>query len=362
MTVYVVFPSMCIITIGSFGVLIYLLFHPEVAEKWASLVYRVICFITKQGGKKIIKYDIQGRINEFSKVLHKEMPNYEPVGINILWINTDETAMDFFNDNKLVIRMHHHREQDKNFVLASMVFISKTILTKAKKYLSNNQKESLDLFIMKKLCQKEKPRISEKFFDELFGPKTNSNERIVELLDKYEVIDRVGIFYSVLVQELNFLGQKVFSQPRNRKIIEEVTHFINFLEDYSNREVGDEDVRKEFSGKYCRCGIVIIAKSFKIRIGKTDPYVQHIESLVDSKLENIYLLGSAKEENKAFIEDIALEVQKKYGYLEYFSKVYKAKIMKGGKRCPVLNFLMLLRSPDIIDFYDREIEAQLFDG
>ena len=100
MTINVFIPSLCVITIGSVGVLIYVVLHPEVVEKWASLLYRIIFFITKQGSKKIVKYDIQGRVNEFSKLLGKEMANYEPVGINIQWVKTEETATDFFKDNK----------------------------------------------------------------------------------------------------------------------------------------------------------------------------------------------------------------------------------------------------------------------
>ncbi len=361
MIVNVFIPSLCLITIGSVGTLIYAVSHPEIVEKWASLFYRVVCFITKQGSKKVVKYDIQGRINEFSKSLAKEIANYEPVGINIQWIKKDETIEDFYKDNKLVIRMRHHRDQDKNFILAAMVFISKSILTKAKKYLSNNQKESLDLFIGKKLCLKEKPRIAERFFDEVFGPKTDSSNKIIKFLNKYEVIDRVGIFYSVLVHELNCLGQKVFAQPRNSKIIEEVTHFIDFLEGYANRKRGDEGLSTNFTGNYCRCGIVIIAKGFKRRTGKITPYIQYVKSLIDLELENIYLLGSSETENKAFIEEVALEVQGKYGYLEHFSQVYKAKIIIKDKRCTVPSFLILLRSPNIIEFYDRELEAKLFD-
>ena len=275
--------------------------------------------LTKYGSKKIVKYDIQSKINTFTKVLAKEMANYEPVGINIQWVDKDETATDFFKDNKLVIRMRYHQDQDqdKNFVLASMVFISRSILTKAKKYMSDNQKESLDLFIGKKLCQRERPRISEKFFEEFLGPKTDSNKRIVELLDKYELIDRVGIFYSVLAQELNFMGGKVFSLPRSAKIIEEIAHFINFLEEYANREIGDDSVKTEFEGKYCRCGIAIVAKSFKTRLGDITPYVNYISSLIDRKIESIYLIGPATVENQQFLEKISLEIQTKHEYLEY---------------------------------------------
>ena len=137
MTVNVIIPSITVIALGTSATLIYLLLHPEVAEKWAAVIYHLVYFLTKYGSKKIVKHDIQGKINTFAKVLAKEMANYEPVGINIQWVDKGETATDFFKDNKLVIRMRHHHDQDKNFVLASMVFISKSIMTKAKKYICN---------------------------------------------------------------------------------------------------------------------------------------------------------------------------------------------------------------------------------
>lgn len=358
--IYIFISSLCTITIFSVSIIIYLFLHPEVVEKWGALTYRIVYFITKHGSKKIVKYDIQGRVNEFSKILGKEIANYEPVGINIEWIKTDETPTEFFKNDKLVIRMRHHDDQDRNFIIAAMVFISKSILTKAKKYLSSSQKESIDLFLGKKLCQREKPRVEEKFFDYYFAPKTDASERIKELLGKYEIIDKVGMFYAVLVQELNFLGEKVFSQARSNKIVEEVTHLINFLERYANREIGDDTVKMQFEGKYCRCGIAIIAKAFKTEIGDTGPYLKYIKTLIDRKIENIYLLGPAKELNQRFIEKIALGAQESYGYLEYFSKRYKAKIKREDERVEIANFLVLIRSPEVVKFYDREMEAKLF--
>ena len=157
------------------------------------------------------------------------------------------------------------------------------------------------------------------------------------------------------------MGRKVFSQPRNAKIIEEITHFVNFLEEYANREIGEEKVKKEFEGKYCRCGIAIVAKSFMTELGDIIPYVNYIGLLIDRNIESIYLIGPATEKNQDFIERISLEIQTKHGYLEYYSKQFKGKIKSAGKRREVSTYLVLLRSPKIIDFYDKELEAQLFD-
>lgn len=341
--------------------LVFIVLHPTTAEKWGVGLWRGIYFLIQRGGKRIVKHDIQGRINAFSQqVLAKEIANWEPVGIDIVWIKAHEKPEDFFKDNKLVVRMRHHQDQDRNFLFAAMVFISKSVLTKAKKYLSSNQKESFDLFICKKLCMREKPRVLEKFFDDYFAPSTDASKRITELLSQYEIIDRVGMFYGVLVQELNFLGEKVFLKPRSGKIVEEVTHLINFLEQCSNREIGDETVETNFEGKYCRCGIVIIAKQIMRILGDTKPYVNYIDELIGKNIENIYLVGPAEPQNKELIERVVLETQQRCGYLEQFSKTYKAKLKKKGKRIEKSCFLILIRSPNVIDFYDEEMEATLF--
>lgn len=340
--------------------LIYFLCRPEALEKWATLLYRIVYFITKQGGKRIVKHDIQSRINGFSRVLGKEIANYEPVGINIEWVKTEDAAENFFSNNRVIIRMRHHQDQDKNFVIAAMAFISQSVLSKAKKYLSQNQRESIDLYVCKDLCHREKPRVEEKFFDYYFGPKTDESKRIREFLNKYEIMHKVGLFYGVLVQELNFLGEKVFAQPRNQKIVEEATRLIDFLEKYAYREVGDENIPTTFKGNYCRCGIMIVGKSAKVQTGKIDLYLRYIARLVHSKIENIYLIGPALKPNESLIQRISTQVQEEYAYLEYFSKKYKATIRVKGNRYKVNNFLVLMRSVDPIRFYDEELEKQLF--
>jgi len=135
-------------------------------------------------------------------------------------------AAEFFKANRLIIRMRQHIDQDKNFVNATMTFISRAFLTKAKKYLSPTQRESLDLFVGRKLFEKEKPHIVDKFFEDYFSPRALTSDKIMELLEKYEIIDKVGLFFPVLVQELTFLGEKVFYRPKNGSIICETRDFI----------------------------------------------------------------------------------------------------------------------------------------
>jgi hypothetical protein len=217
------------------------------------------------------------------------------------------------------------------------------------------------LYVGKKLFEKEKPQLVGQFFDEYFSPKALSSDKIMELLEKYNIIDKVGLFYAVLVQELSFLGEKVFFQAKRQEIIIDVANFVGFLEKHAQREIGEESAEQYFKGRYCRCAIVIIAKRGKRLIGNIQPYVRYINKLVNNKVENIYILGSADEDNKNFIDRISSEVETQFKYEKYQSRKYKANIKILGQRKEVHNYLVVLRSSETIRYYDKEYQEKFIE-
>jgi hypothetical protein len=138
-------------------------------------------WLFKKGEKKIVAHDIQGRVNEFSKGLARELKGFDPVGISIVWIDDGQTPQAFLKANKLIIRMRHHVDQDKNFVYAAMAFVQSALLVKVKKYLAPTQTKSIDIFIGRKLLEKEKPHIVDRFFDDYFAPGALTSDKIIEL-------------------------------------------------------------------------------------------------------------------------------------------------------------------------------------
>lgn len=348
-------------TLALVSLIIFLVYRsPEKLEQWLSMIWKFIYFIFKKGQKKIISFDIQGRINEFAITLKKEFPTFNPVGINIQWIGENEKASDFFKDNKLIIRLKHHHDQDKNFVKASMIFISRVLLSKTKKYLSPSQKQSIDLYVAKRLFEIEKPRVVDHFFNNYYSDATFNSDKIANLLEKYHIIDKVKLFFPVLIQELTFLGEKIFFMPRNQEIIIEVTDFINYLEKHSLRNVGDEKNKNYFEGSYLRCGIIIIAKGIKRKIGDINPYINFTKSLLDKNIENIYLIGSSFSENKTFMDNIRDEIISKYGLEKYSEKEYRANIKIKEERIEVDSYLIHLRSKNAIRYYDKEYQNKYF--
>lgn len=340
-----------------FGIFLALHYQEEV-QKYSVFFWKIVRIVWKEAEKKIVSNDIEGRVNHFTKSLKKEIPNFEPIGLQIQWVEEGESLSEFFSDNRLIIRMRKHQNQNKNFVYASMVFTSKCVLTKAKRYISKSQKESLDLFIGKKLFEKEKPQIVDQFFEDFFSPKMDV-EKIAELVEKYTVIDKAALFFPVLVQELTFLGEKVFWKRRSDEITKEVNCLVDFLQDYANREPGEEELPKNFEGAYCRCGITLISKFIKRELWEINRYIYYIEGLVEKKIENVYIIGPASKDNIQFITEIVRSIEQG-GLLEKYGepRTYRAEIKSGGERKVIDSYILLLRNPNAIRYFDEEYQKK----
>lgn len=335
--------------------------NPDKVQQWLSLFWKIVSIFWHAAGKKVIKHDIEGRINEFSKYMTEEIPGIDVTGIQIQWIEEGETADQFFKDNKLIIRMQNHRDQNKNFVNASMIFISQFVIPKAKKYISKSQRESIDLFIAKRLFEKEKPSVVARFFEDFMSPLVNTHEKVAELVEKYHIIDKAGIFFPVLIQELTFLGDKVFFRKKSDQITQEVSKLIDFLTTYSRREIGDESIPNIFQGQYCRCSIMIAAKAEKRACNLVNGYVRYIQELSEKKIENIYLIGPSKAENMSFLENICSQVNLNGKYERYLDKTYTCKIYKRGEAITVRSHLVLFRAPSATMYFDEEYQRRFLD-
>ncbi len=346
-----------LISMGGWGVVVivvfYFAFFPEKAEKLSALMWKFLRKFYKGAEKKYITHDIQGRVNDFvTGYLKKEIKEFEPAKIKIVWAEEDQTREAFLKSNSIIVRMRQSDNQNKNFVHATMVYISNTILVKAKRYISPKQKEGIDLFVARKLFEKEKREVVTMFIDEILYEKT-SDAKIRDFFDKFDVIDVAGLFFPVFVQEMIFLGEKIFLKGRDPKIQEEVTGLIRFLNNYSNRRTGEDNLKTLFEGKFSKFQMVIIGKWVKLVSRGLGPYINFIKKSASKGIETIYILGDSNR--KDIINQICSEqLLNEIGFSKYNQKTYPAKILNStGKEIKVNNFLLVLRK-NKIENYIRE--------
>lgn len=338
-------------TFSLVGLFIYYLKNPEKFEKLIALISKVFKFISTRFDYSYIKYDLQGKINDYVKTVGKKVKHLDVNRINIKWIKPEEqNAKSYVKDGQLILRLKKSDNQNENIVNASMTFISYAFLKKAKSYIAKYQRESLDLYVCYDLLKNENSEIIDQFVQDFMKGKMD-NQKISGFFEKYIDIDQAGIFYSVLVQELTFLGEKVFARKREaNKIYAEVRTLVLYLFNYAHRKL-DENMISDFNGTYCKFAIRIIGKSFKISTLGEDTYVKNLRK-VDKQNETLYLIGNRNY--KDFMKSVFKKCKDQIGYELLTDEIYKAVIKdRDGNDYPVKNYMMILRNNNIQVYHKK---------
>jgi hypothetical protein len=286
-------------------ILILLLFFPEKIEKWSALLWKLIGKIGgifRSARKRAIKHDLQGRVNDYVRRLRKNVPGSFDDKLELEWVDSNSQRSALLADGRIILRLHSQDPEDHNFVHASYLFVSRCLLRKTKRYLSQPQREALDLFVSSKLLQEEKPSVVGFFLDQYLHPTTDDTKsKVAVLIDDFGIIDRAGFFFPLLLQELEYLGEKVFGRRRDDLIAKEVYDVVNFLRPLSQRTVGDEN-DLNFDGSYTRFGVVIVGKPFKL-LTSIQPYINYVQkTLASVNVDTIYVIG--RKENREKIDQI----------------------------------------------------------
>jgi hypothetical protein len=295
--------------------MIFLFLNIDKVQKWLSLIGYGL---NKLGGffkfahKKAVQLDLQGSINEYVKKVSKDIPTLETKKVRIEYVDRNIDRSSFISDNNIVLRLRRDDPNDLNFVHGAFLYVSTSLLFKVKRYISLSQRDSLDLYVTTKLIEKEKPNHVDYFLEEYLHPKLKDETSDRKTYyDQLANIDKGGLFYPVLLEELNCLGGKVFGRRQDDLIIIEVRELFNFLEKVSLRVIGQNDVNLEFQRNYCKSAIVIIGKISKIANEDKVPYLNYIrKTLYTRNIDTIYILGNIW--NKEFINFICNDVADLY--------------------------------------------------
>lgn len=331
-------------------VLIYLLFHPDTFKKWASMIAWVGSRIWKSWEYFAIKTEIESDINAFVNRLEARTKIRFP-RIKISWAGKNKDEEIVWEDSEAIIVMRDRKYRKKNVVHAVYFFTSEAMLRKSKMHLSKSQKTSVDLYATLKILKAESAASVQQFMTDYFTPSINANGDIRKYTSQYTSIDRGGIFFSVLIQELSSLGNKVFLEKPTQEVMNEVSNLITFLENFCNRLTGSNLVNDTFIGRYTRCSIKVVSSASVRESGNVFPHKKRIINAINNRLENIYLIGRSDEGNKAYMEEVVDSVLDEVPHIERVSQtVFTNQINIKGLFRPALTCLIQLHNPTAVKY------------
>ncbi|MEK6953307.1 MAG: hypothetical protein AABX29_09940 [Nanoarchaeota archaeon] len=337
---------------------IYFVKNPEKFEKLLGIFYGILSKFWSIYQYQAIKNEVQGKINSFASNLEIYTSETFP-RITLKWAGTNEDEEIIWDDFEAIIVMRDRRGRNKNFVHAAYFFTSKVLMKRAKRHLTKQLSTALDLFATKKILEQQNKFAVEQFMQDYFVPKVESSEAIVKFLKQFVNIDQVGMFLPILVQELTYLGNKVFLSTKSSDVLNEVKLLINFLENFSLRQVGDTTTADEFIGNFMRCSIKIVASRQAREGWKVINHSNRALEVFKRGCENIYLIGSAESTNKKFVDSVVKTITDQAPNLEIVKKItFPGQIIINGKITNVESYFIHLHNPSKVQhvFTERNLE------
>lgn len=323
-------------------IIVIILLNPDKIEIWSSLLWKLLDKfkgIFKFANKQFVKHDFQGRINHFISNISKDAPYFESKKVKLEWIDPEITRKAFIDKNEVILHLRRDDPEDHNFVHGAYLFVSTSLLYKSKRYISQSQREAIDLFVTTKIIEQEKPSIVGYYLDEyLHKTLDNPESTSAKFFEQFAKIDKRGLFYPILLQELEYLGDKVFGKRQDENIYGEINGLINYLENLAIKTIG-KDTQLHYSRNYCHLAIVIVGKPRKIT-SDGDVYIHVIRKyLIPYKVETIYLLG--RVENQSIMDIIADKFTKIYEITRKCKK--DITLLYDDKEIVVEQYLVVMR-------------------
>jgi hypothetical protein len=300
--------------------------------------------------KRKVQYDLEGRLNDYVRGVRKEAPYLAGARVKVQWTERSLTKKGFFEDGKVILRLKRDDPQDTNFVHGAYWAVSTGFLFKAKRYVSKPQREAVDLYVTTKVLEREKPSVRGIFLDKYLHPKTKEpHSKVSAYFDDFMAIDKGGYFYPVFLQELDYLGEKVFGRRQDHKIVQEVNGIIAHLKKVAQRKIGEEGDLK-FVGHYCRAAIVIVGKSWNLSPGG-EAYVNFVRGqLIPERIETLYMHG--RHENKDVIDSACAALSDNFERCA--TRTYNTVLRYGKTEVPSKQYLAVLRRKGVSVFQSSE--------
>jgi len=270
--------------------LVYVLTHPENAERILSWLFRLFANVSQLADRGYVANDIQASVNGFCAALNKTAPGAAPHKLKISWVHS-ESREAFLRNGEIIVRLRHHPDQDRNLVAATLAFLGKDLLIRARTYLDERLCRSIDLTAARGvLLNAKRPHALDHFHNEVLEPETRATPGLLEDCQVLQRLDRDGYFTRVLLREMTAFGNRLFPGMPDPDDRIQARAFVKFLRTIVEKGRG-EDVPLRFVTPQLKVGFVLVARQERRQDFDPAPYMDAIKRHFRSGAETVYLCG-----------------------------------------------------------------------
>ena len=231
--------------------------------------------------------------NEISKHLNiffsKELPN-QSLNFKISWVKSEESPI--LKSGRLVIRMKREEDQARNILSATKYALPKIICPIFRYNISPVYATAIDFTFLHKLAEKlgnHGKAVYRKYF---LNPEVESNTELIETLQKLIKLDKFGVFTTILINELDNVGEGLYADSDTKDRTSELIQLINYLCTIAEREIGEYlGERLNNFSEVIKVSIIMLAKSQTANRKGLIPYLRRLNINLEKGSESIYIIA-----------------------------------------------------------------------
>jgi len=319
-----IFFSIIITGIVTGGFFIYLFFNLDKLEKSIRIILRILAFLVPiiKIRNKYIAVSIQNQINILCEEIEKKAPGVMPAALKIEFVKAKNIPnLSERIENKIIVRLNFDRSRDKLFATTAYLYINRGFLDKAKYYIEDITRKSIDFSVTKRLLKAGKSDTSLTYFlDNYVEPEVRAHPEIRQLCYKIDYLDEDGFFYEVFVRVMLKIGEDMYPNIATEDALEETKNFLESLYIIASK-LQRQKVPLSFKGKYIKVGIILVMEEEVYEKYGAKPYIDRYISSMEEGIDIIFFKGIG--ETNIDITRKVVESLNRKKYIQYFKEILR---------------------------------------
>ena len=288
-------------------VLVSFFLYPDKFEHWMAIFYRALYgasssvqSIRRKVDRRAVASSIQDSVNGVCEQINRQAPDILPHALKIEWVQS-ESPESFVQKGRLVIRLKHYANQDRNIVDSTLCYLKTGLLPRSRHYLDQTLRKSCEYRVATQVfLARRDTRAYDYFMETELYPAINTDANIKRDLQMLEDLDSVGFFTRVFLTEVKQTGERLLGTVPTPAVQQELRDLAVFLQTIANKG-WNEDVPLSFKGVKAKVAVVLVAKRGTIQSCGIAPYVNRVSRQVREGYESIYIAGWGEEFTSAIV-------------------------------------------------------------
>lgn len=298
--------------LGAFGIVgiagivfVWVALNVDKVQALAGAIVSLVKGISLGAGRLSTRLKVEGRANQLiDELVFRQMehePSMPPVRVELRLVQ-EASDPSIHSDGRVIVRMRDEGDTTRNVLRLVKVAAPKFLIPDARPFLEAEFCEAVDLQLIRKVARKLGPQAQRIFqTDYLTEGNFGGASSLRSLLQRFETVDGGGLFESVLLQEIAYVGMRGRDTLPDVDVLrEETRRFVEYVEGLARRERGDEN-ELVFSGRYYRVAFILLARRDVAEMG-LPPYVRRLQIDVSLGAESIYVLSLTSGHTPLFAE------------------------------------------------------------